>query len=437
VRLSVRPTRKLFSLVSFFLARDHTPRQGHSPRQVRKMKALLFALALVGLLYLASATVHFSEEFDDGWEKRWVYSTVDDEKGSAGKFVHTPGKYYNDKEKDMGIQTGTDARFYKLSAKFPKFTNKDQPLVIQYSVKHEQSQDCGGSYIKVGPTGLDQETFESETTYNIMFGPDVCGTTKRVHFILNYKGKNHLIKREVRPETDIFTHLYTAILYPNQTYEIRIDNVQKQSGSILDDWDLLPPKQIPDPEQSKPADWVDEEYIDDPDAKKPEDWDDIPREIPDPDAKKPEDWDDELDGEWEAPMIANPDYKGEWKAPRIKNPAYKGPWVHPLIDNPEYKHDDSIYVYENEYVGFEIWQVKSGTLFDHILITNDLAEAEAFANGYFQEQQKGEKAMHEQQEEERKKADEEERKKHAEEEDDDDDDDDDDDEHSGHDHEDL
>lgn len=55
-----------------------------------------------------------------------------------------------------------------------------------------------------------------------MFGPDVCGSTKRVHFILNYKGENHLIKREVRPETDIYTHLYTAVLFPNQTYEVHM-----------------------------------------------------------------------------------------------------------------------------------------------------------------------------------------------------------------------
>jgi calreticulin len=410
-------------------------------------KAFLLALALFGLLAFASATVHFQEEFNDGWENRWVYSKVDDAKGSAGKFVHTAGKYYNDAEKDKGIQTGTDARFYKLSAKFPKFSNKDKPLVLQYSVKHEQTQDCGGAYIKLGPAGLDQENFEGESPYNIMFGPDVCGTTKRVHFILNYKGENHLIKREVRPETDLFTHLYTAILFPNQTYEIRVDGEKKQSGSLVEDWDVLPPKQIPDPKQSKPADWVDEEYIVDPEAKKPEGWDSIPKEIPDPEAKKPEDWDDELDGEWEAPTIANPEYKGEWEAPKIKNPAYKGEWVHPLVDNPDYKYDDSIYAFEHEYVGFEIWQVKTGTLFDHILVTDDLAEAEAFADGYFKEQQKGEKAMHEKQEEERNKAEEEERKKRdaearaavddEDDADDDEDDDDDDDDHKGHDHEEL
>ena len=39
-----------------------------------------------------------------------------------------------------------------------------------------------------------------------------------------------------------------------------------------------------------------------------QDWD-KPQHIPDPDAKKPDDWDDEIDGEWEPPMIDNPDYK--------------------------------------------------------------------------------------------------------------------------------
>lgn len=94
-----------------------------------------------------------------------MYSKVDDAQGTAGKFVHTAGKYFNDAEKDKGIQTGTDARFYKLSAKFPKFSNKDKPLVIQYSVKHEQTQDCGGAYIKLGPVGLNQEEFEGESPY--------------------------------------------------------------------------------------------------------------------------------------------------------------------------------------------------------------------------------------------------------------------------------
>lgn len=30
-----------------------------------------------------------------------------------------------------------------------------------------------------------------------------------------------------------------------------------------------------------------------------------------------------MDGDWEAPMVDNPEYKGEWKAKQIKNPNYK------------------------------------------------------------------------------------------------------------------
>ena len=48
------------------------------------------------------------------------------------------------------------------------------------------------------------------------------------------------------------------------------------------------------------------------------------KRIVDEKAKKPDDWDDEEDGEWEAPMIDNPEYKGEWTVKRISNPAYQG-----------------------------------------------------------------------------------------------------------------
>lgn len=73
---------------------------------------------------------------------------------------------------------------------------------------------------------------------------------------------------------------------------------------------------LQDPEAKKPEDWDDKPTIPDPEDKKPEDWD-KPEHIPDPDATKPEDWDDEMDGEWEPPMIDNPDYKGVWAPKQV------------------------------------------------------------------------------------------------------------------------
>ena len=58
-----------------------------------------------------------------------------------------------------------------------------------------------------------------------------------------------------------------------------------RSGSLEDEWDFLAPKEIEDPEQSKPEDWVDEKKIPDPEDIKPEGYDDIPKDIPDPEVR--------------------------------------------------------------------------------------------------------------------------------------------------------
>ena len=162
---------------------------------------------------------------------------------------------------------------------------------------------------------------------------------------------------------------------------------------------------------SKPSEWVDEKMMDDPTDAKPAGWDDIEEMIVDPDADKPEDWDDELDGEWEAPMIDNPEYKGEWAAAKIENPDYKGPWVHPMIDNPEYEHDADIYHHASiGAVAIDIWQVKAGSVFDNLFISDSVEEAEAHAQKYFLDLKDGEKKMFDKFEEDRKAAEEAERK---------------------------
>merc|ERR1712185_274056 len=71
---------------------------------------------------------------------------------------------------------------------------------------------------------------------------------------------------------------------------------------------------------------------------------------------------------------------GEWFVKRISNPAYKGVWTAREIDNPEYKDDDSIYEYKDfGFLGFDLWQVKGGTIFDNVIVTDDRAEADEFA----------------------------------------------------------
>ncbi|OAY80226.1 Calreticulin [Ananas comosus] len=364
--------------------------------------ASVVAVALA-IATVAAAEVYFEERFGDGWENRWVKSDWKKDENLAGEWNYTSGKWNGDPE-DKGIQTSEDYRFYAISVEFPEFTNKDKTLVLQFSVKHEQKLDCGGGYVKLLSGEVDQKKFGGDTPYSIMFGPDICGySTKKVHAILSRDGKNHLIKKEVPCETDQLTHVYTFIIRPDATYSILIDNDEKKSGSIYDDWDILPPKKIKDPEAKKPEDWDDKEYIPDPEDKKPE----------------PEDWDDEEDGEWTAPTIPNLRIQGA----KIKNPNYKGKWKAPLIDNPDFKDDPYIYAFSNlKYIGIELWQVKSGTLFDNFLITDDPEYAKKFAEETWGKHKDAEKAAFDEAE---KKKDEEESKDADSDVDDDEDDDDD------------
>ncbi len=163
-----------------------------------------------------------------------------------------------------------------------------------------------------------------------MFGPDRCGATDKVHFIVRQKnpksGKwyEHHLRDAPRAKADRSPHLYKAVISSDDTFAITIDDEEAFSGSLMDSLEppLTPPQEIDDPNDSKPKDWVDAAKIDDPEASKPDDWDeDAPREIddasatmpagwledeplliPDPSAEAPDDWDDEEDGEWEAPV---------------------------------------------------------------------------------------------------------------------------------------
>merc|ERR1719231_2055373 len=290
-----------------------------------------------------------------------------------GKWVHTPGEWYAEGQEKLaqGMQASEDMKFHAISAPMDKAASTtDGPLVLQFTVKHGKKDYafCGGGYIKLLPGKVDAKAFGGETPYAIMFGPDLCGyDVSRIHLIFEHEGENLLKDDEIKldyADKDEYTHLYTLVLEKDGSYEVFFDQTSKASGNIVDGW-AFPDKEIKDPDVSKPEDWVDEKKIPDPEAVKPEGYDDIPAEIPDPEAETPEDWDEEEDGEWEPPMIDNPEYKGAWEAPMIANVDYK----------PEtYAKYTGIST-----VGFELWTVNGGSIFDNILITDDKAYADKAA----------------------------------------------------------
>ncbi|CAG8028863.1 unnamed protein product [Penicillium salamii] len=376
----------------------------------------------------------FLEQFTDDWQARWKPSTAkkddtksDDEWAYVGEWAVEEPTVLKGIDGDKGLVVKNAAAHHAISAKFPKkIDNKGKTLVVQYEVKPQNSLVCGGAYLKLLQENkkLHQEEFSNATPYVIMFGPDKCGATNKVHFIFRHKNpktgeyeEKHL-KTPPVARTNKVTSLYTLIVKPDQTFEILINGESAKAGSLLEDFNppVNPEKEIDDPKDTKPADWVDEIQIADPEATKPADWDeeapfeivdeaatqpadwleDEATSIPDPEAEKPEDWDDEEDGDWLAPtvpnpkcadvsgcgpwtrpMTKNPEYKGKWEAPLIDNPAYKGIWAPRKIKNPAFFEDKTPSNLEPMgAIGFEIWTMQSDILFDNVYIGHSVEDAE-------------------------------------------------------------
>jgi hypothetical protein len=89
----------------------------------------------------------------------------------------------------------------------------------------------------------------------------------QVHLILRHKSpktgkieEKHLTSPPF-VESDSRTHVYTAILRAsNNSYAVLVDGEVKKEGSLFEDFEppINPPETIPDPEDKKPEDWVDE-----------------------------------------------------------------------------------------------------------------------------------------------------------------------------------
>ncbi|CAG8575429.1 2656_t:CDS:10 [Paraglomus brasilianum] len=339
---------------------------------------------------------HFVEQFTPDWVERWSTSkATKEESGEELKYVGVwsveEPTVYPGIVNDSGLVAKTAAALHAISAQFTEpLDNTGKTLVVQYEVKPQQGLECAGAYLKLltkTDTKLHAEEFNAATPYTIMFGPDRCGGTNKVHFIFRHKHpktgeyeEKHLASS---PSANVekTSSLYTLVVKPDNSFEIRINNKVEKAGNLLESFSppVNPPKDIDDPDDKKPDDWVDNPKMPDPDATKPDDWDesapfeivdedavkpddwlDEPQTIPDPEAEKPEYWDDEEDGAWlppqinnpkcenvsgcgpwQRPMKRNPNYKGKWYPPQIDNPDYKGPWSPRRIPNPDYVEDQT------------------------------------------------------------------------------------------------
>merc|ERR1711972_360754 len=97
---------------------------------------------------------------------------------------------------------------------------------------------------------------------------------------------------------------------------------------------------------------------------------------------------------------------GERAAKKIENPAYKGEWKPKQIPNRDYEEGVQLAAFDSAYVGYELWIVNNGTIFDNILVTDDIEYAKKKGEELWRPTSKGEKEKKEEWDKANKPADE-------------------------------
>ena len=183
----------------------------------------------------------FHPALSGSWRSRWVESVANIADGANGHFGWSAGKYYGDWKKQMGLMTTEDRKYYSISADMNKtISNEGKNLIISYTLKMEHDIGEGGAYLKLLPPGLDQEQFTSDDTYEIIFGANIVQRLSAlVRFNIRKGNEYWEMNDTVRCPLDELTHMYTLIVRPDCSYEIRLDGVHQTTGRFKDNFYFL------------------------------------------------------------------------------------------------------------------------------------------------------------------------------------------------------
>mmetsp|Transcript_19571 Transcript_19571/g.50162 ORF Transcript_19571/g.50162 Transcript_19571/m.50162 type:complete len:448 (-) Transcript_19571:114-1457(-) len=324
--------------------------------------AVCCAVVVISILSVAEAKTFFFDDFSYSenqhmW-RRWTKSELPTSK--RGAFKLSAGMYHREGDRAAtGLQTvGDGGRYFGISSVLDKQVESvdevEDDIILQYTVKNEVDVQCGGSYVKLFEKGIERHKLDTNSPFLIMFGPDYCGpSSAQLKILLSLprlgagggeggggeeNGKGEVEKdgdgsdsRELYSFSDIieypldeFSHTYTLVIKRGgEEFELHVDGERRIKGRIADYFDV--PRQVPAG---------------------------TPTSIEDPTAVKPSEWDEDMDGVWEAPLIDNP---------ILNDRSYGTPLVGPFT----FKQAGAI--------GFELFQLRAGTVFDDVILTSDYA----------------------------------------------------------------
>jgi calnexin len=160
---------------------------------------------------------------------------------------------------DYGLLLPREAQRYAATASLGSVVSlsDDEPLIIAYEVTLQRGLDCGGAYVKVFDDTVAVDAVSPASPYIIMFGPDKCGGSGKIHLIFRVRNpvdgsveEKHLKDaHKIDGKWDNLAHLYVLKLQGNGTFEVREREREREARAIKHTYTpvLTPPPPPPPP----------------------------------------------------------------------------------------------------------------------------------------------------------------------------------------------
>jgi hypothetical protein len=212
----------------------------------RVQQFVVYFLFLSSLFRSCSGLCLSHHRHVEDWKQRWVESDAHRADGMRGRLGWDAGTYFGNWDIQVGMKTLDPKKFYHVTADIGKsINNRGKLLIISYTAKLEMNPNCTGAYLKILPDTTNQSSFNENDPYEIMFGPDLYSPTHRdLQLIMKFGNVTKRTKTMMRAPMDNFTHLYSLIIKPSNTFEVMIDRDVVLSGLLRDEFDCLGPRYV-------------------------------------------------------------------------------------------------------------------------------------------------------------------------------------------------
>lgn len=175
------------------------------------------------------------------WSSEWVHAK--NINGSTTKVYNKFSRVYarksNHSRPNYGIITNNKGgEFYMIATTFPPFNNRNETLVLQFSVQFQSRAHCQLAFLRLYDCQFSTDDFGITTPYIMQVGPYICGTSRVNRLTAEFQepGKTTIrsVDKNVEPVNNTSVNTYALALEPDGTYHIILNTNSTQNGTLKD-----------------------------------------------------------------------------------------------------------------------------------------------------------------------------------------------------------